>query len=126
MKKTTGTCDVNPESDPQLKSQLNGRKIVRTETKQYEIGPIIKRNGDDYKSLQTANLGGTVQDITKKNEKPAEGVEPATTRLQGGSSTVELRWQLSCFIIHRSASVKTFVAILKIRKYVPIFLPYFQ
>ena len=29
-----------------------------------------------------------------ENDKPAVGFEPTTTRLQGGSSTTEPRWQL--------------------------------
>jgi hypothetical protein len=112
----TETCDINPESNPQLKSQFNRRKTIQSEAKQYDKGLVCNQNSNDCKSLQSANLGGSVQDAAKKNEKPAEGIEPATTRLQSGSSTVELRWQLNHIIIHRPASVKALFRKRKIRR----------
>ena len=52
----TGTCDINPESNPTLKSQLNTHETVRNDAKQYEKGPYSNEIVKCCKPLQTTNL----------------------------------------------------------------------
>lgn len=103
----TGTCDINTESKFQLKSQLNGRKTVRHATKRCESTLRSEQGQKQRKLLPRAKINDKIHRNSTPYEKPAEGVEPATTRLQGGSSTVELRWQFHHSVLYRPVSVKT-------------------